>query len=166
MSSMQTAKKGLWAEIRQPVTALKADFRQLLQISWHPDPEIRSQGLSHRSALINFGTNAKVGAWRHLYFEEEFPMKEILTAGIVMLATAGTAYAACDSGERVVRFSHVSPLQPTRWHTTCNKWDREKRKRAFNASYLLLPPADLTVRTFFDFNHRSAEFEGFREFNA
>jgi len=47
MSSMQTAKKGLWAEIRQPVTALKADFRQLLQISWHPDPEIRSQGLSH-----------------------------------------------------------------------------------------------------------------------
>lgn len=35
-------------------------------------------------------------------------MKKFLTAGVVLLATAGTAYAACDSGERVVRFSHVT----------------------------------------------------------
>jgi C4-dicarboxylate-binding protein DctP len=35
-------------------------------------------------------------------------MKKIFAAGAMMLATAGTAYAACDSGERVVRFSHVT----------------------------------------------------------
>ena len=35
-------------------------------------------------------------------------MKKILIAGALLLVTAGSAYAACDSGERVVRFSHVT----------------------------------------------------------
>jgi len=35
-------------------------------------------------------------------------MKSLLIAGTMLLATAGTAAAACDDGERVVRFSHVT----------------------------------------------------------
>lgn len=51
---------------------------------------------------------SEVAATMPFQFSREETMKKLLIAGVAALASAGAAFAACDSGERVVRFSHVT----------------------------------------------------------